>query len=200
MKKTILIIALMFTALSASAQMKLAHVNSQELLDTMPSRLDALEKLKKFEQDGYQELGEIQKDLEVAYKRYEQNKSTWSPVILKIEEEKIMKKQQLIDTLQSQLPGFYSVEQVIKMINEIEEPQSKEFSLNEEQVEFLVKTIVEDLNDRGVDVIEDYSLEMNYREVELDSVEFDSGVIERVVNDAVDSYIDHYMKKDDCGC
>jgi len=111
-----------------------------------------------------------------------------------------MKKQQLIDTLQSQLPGFYSVEQVIKMINEIEEPQPKEFSLNEEQVEFLVKTIVEDFNDRGVDVIEDYSLEMNYREVELDSVEFDSRVIERVVNDAVDSYIDYYMKKDDCDC
>jgi hypothetical protein len=111
-----------------------------------------------------------------------------------------MKKQQLIDTLQSQLPGFYSVEQVIKMINEIEEPQPKEFSLNEEQVEFLVKTIVEDFNDRGVDVIEDYSLEMNYREVELDSVEFDSRVIERVVNDAVDSYIEHYMKKDDCDC
>jgi hypothetical protein len=111
-----------------------------------------------------------------------------------------MKKQQLIDTLQSQLPGFYSVEQVIKMINEIEEPQPKEFSLNEEQVEFLVKTIVEDFNDRGVDVVEDYSLEMNYREVELDSIEFDSRVIERVVNDAVDSYIEHYMKKDDCDC
>jgi hypothetical protein len=111
-----------------------------------------------------------------------------------------MKKQQLIDTLQSQLPGFYSVEQVIKMINEIEEPQPKGFSLNEEQIEFLVKTIVEDLNDRGVDVIEDYGLDMNYREVELDSVEFDSRVIERVVNDAVDSYIDYYMKKDDCDC
>ena len=111
-----------------------------------------------------------------------------------------MKKQQLIDTLQSQLPGFYSVEQVIKMINEIEEPQPKGFSLNEEQIEFLVKTIVEDLNDRGVDVIEDYGLDMNYREVELDSVEFDSRVIERVVNDAVDSCIEHYMKEDDCGC
>jgi hypothetical protein len=111
-----------------------------------------------------------------------------------------MKKQQLIDTLQSQLPGFYSVEQVIKMINEIEEPQPKGFSLNEEQIEFLVKTIVEDLNDRGVDVIEDYGLDMNYREVELDSVEFDSRVIERVVNDAVDSYIDYYMKEDDCDC
>ena len=103
MKKTILIIALMFTALSASAQMKLAHVNSQQLLDTMPSRLDALVKLKKFEQDGYKELGEIQKDLEAAYKKYEQNKSIWSPVILKIEEEKIMKKQQGLEDRQTAL-------------------------------------------------------------------------------------------------
>ena len=103
MKKTILIIALMFTALSASAQMKLAHVNSQELLDTMPSRLDALVQLKKFEQDGYKELAEIQKDLEASYKKYEQNKITWSPVILKIEEEKIMKKQQGLEDRQTAL-------------------------------------------------------------------------------------------------
>ena len=103
MKKTILIIALMYTALSASAQMKLAHVNSQELLDTMPSRLDALVQLKKFEQDGYKELAEIQKDLEASYKKYEQNKITWSPVILKIEEEKIMKKQQGLEDRQTAL-------------------------------------------------------------------------------------------------
>jgi outer membrane protein len=103
MKKTILFIALMFSALSASAQMKLAHVNSQQLLDTMPSRIDALEKLKKFEQDGYLELQEIQKDLESAYKRYEQNKGAMSPVILKIEEEKIMKKQQGLEDRQTAL-------------------------------------------------------------------------------------------------
>ena len=103
MKKTILFITLMFSALSASAQMKLAHVNSQQLLDTMPSRKDALEKLRKFEQDGYLELQEIQKDLESAYKRYEQNKGAMSPVILKIEEEKIMKKQQGLEDRQTAL-------------------------------------------------------------------------------------------------
>ena len=103
MKKTILFIALMFSALSASAQMKLAHVNSQQLLDTMPSRKDALEKLRKFEKDGYLELQEIQKDLESAYKRYEQNKGAMSPVILKIEEEKIMKKQQGLEDRQTAL-------------------------------------------------------------------------------------------------
>jgi len=104
MKKVILLVALIFSGLNVvSAQMKLAHVNSQKLLDTMPSRRDAVEKLKKFEQDGYLELQEIQKDLEVSYKKYEQNKSTWSPVILKIEEEKIMKKQQGLEDRQTAL-------------------------------------------------------------------------------------------------
>ena len=103
MKKAVLVIALMLAAINANAQMKLAHVNSQQLLDTMPSRKAAMEKLKKFEQDGYKELTEIQKDLEEAYKKYEQNKGSWSPVILKIEEEKIMKKQQGLEDRQTAL-------------------------------------------------------------------------------------------------
>ena len=123
MKKVVLVIALMLAAINANAQMKLAHVNSQQLLDTMPSppitllahvnsqqlldtmpsRKAAMEQLKKFEQDGYKELTEIQKDLEETYKKYEQNKGSWSPVILKIEEEKIMKKQQGLEDRQTAL-------------------------------------------------------------------------------------------------
>ena len=103
MKKVVLVISLMLAAINVNAQMKLAHVNSQQLLDTMPSRKAAMEKLKKFEQDGYKELTEIQKDLEEAYKKYEQNKGSWSPVILRIEEEKIMKKQQGLEDRQTAL-------------------------------------------------------------------------------------------------
>ena len=42
-----------------------------------------------------------------------------------------MTKQQTLDTLKTQLPGFYSVEQVIEMISKIETGTSFEF--NEEQ-------------------------------------------------------------------
>ena len=48
MKKVVLVISLMLAAINVNAQMKLAHVNSQQLLDTMPSRKAAMEKLKKF--------------------------------------------------------------------------------------------------------------------------------------------------------
>jgi hypothetical protein len=111
-----------------------------------------------------------------------------------------MKKQQLIDTLQSQLPGFYSVEQVIKMINEIEEPKAGIVFANEEQVKELVRGIVEEINDRGTDVIDDYDLSMNGREVELDTVYFDLRQMENAVNDVIDNWIESYHKEDDCGC
>ena len=103
MKQFFLVLAVALMSLSLNAQMKIAHVNSQKLLDTLPSRKIAMGELKKFESDGMKELGEIQKDLEAAYARYEANKGAWSPVILKIEEEKIMKKQQALEDRQGQL-------------------------------------------------------------------------------------------------
>jgi hypothetical protein len=111
-----------------------------------------------------------------------------------------MTKQQTLDTLKTQLPGFYSAEQVIEMISKIEEPQSKGFSFNEEQINELVSSIVNEVTDLGIDAIDDYDLSMNYKEVELDSIDFDDHSIKRAVNDAIDTWIENYMKKDDCGC
>jgi hypothetical protein len=109
-----------------------------------------------------------------------------------------MTKQQTLDTLKTQLPGFFSVDQVIEMISKIEEPKS--FSFNEEQINELVSNIVNEVTDLGIDAIDDYDLSMNYKEVELDSIDFDDHSITRAVNDAIDTWIENYMKKDDCGC
>jgi len=111
-----------------------------------------------------------------------------------------MTKQQTLDTLKTQLPGFYSVEQVMEMINKIEEPQPKGFSFNEEQINELVSNIVNEVTDLGIDAIDDYDLSMNYREVELNSVDFNDHSITRAVNDAIDIWIESYLKEDDCGC
>jgi hypothetical protein len=109
-----------------------------------------------------------------------------------------MTKQQTLDTLKTQLPGFFSVDQVIEIISKIEEPKS--FSFNEEQINELVSNIVNEVTDLGIDAIDDYDLSMNYKEVELDSIDFDDHSITRAVNDAIDTWIENYMKKDDCGC
>jgi outer membrane protein len=72
-------------------------------LDTLPSRKDAIEKLKQFEADGMKELQEMQRDLEAAYMKYDQTAANMSPVIQKIEQEKIMKKEQALQERQQSL-------------------------------------------------------------------------------------------------
>ena len=85
------------------AQSKIGHVNSQALLDTLPSRKAAVVKLKKFEQEGIAELQEMEADLNQAYQKYEQERPNMSPVIIKIEEEKLMKKQQALQEREQSL-------------------------------------------------------------------------------------------------
>lgn len=103
MKKLLLVLILVISAGATMAQSKVAHVNSQRLLDTLPSRKDAIKKLQEFEKNGVIELQEMEKDLQLAYDRYNKERPNWSPVIMKIEEEKIMKKEQAYQERQESL-------------------------------------------------------------------------------------------------
>ena len=103
MKRGLLILVLAVLALNVNAQTKIAHINSQVLLDTLQSRKDAMAKLKKFEEEGVLELQEMNKSLEAAYVRYQQNEKDWSPVIKQMEEEKLQKKQVALQTRQQEL-------------------------------------------------------------------------------------------------
>ena len=98
-----------------------------------------------------------------------------------------MTKQSTIELLEKQLPGFYSVEQVIKLINDIEENTSDSFEITDE--------MVMTLDSEGTDLIDDYDLSMNYKEVELDSISLNEGRIRAAVKDAIEEYID-YNKAD----
>lgn len=103
MKKLLLVLVLLVSAGSALAQSKVAHVNSQRLLDTIPSRKEAIRKLQEFEQSGITELKEMEADLQKAYARYQAERPNWSPTIVKIEEEKIMKKEQALQEREQSL-------------------------------------------------------------------------------------------------
>jgi len=100
-----------------------------------------------------------------------------------------MTKQETIDLLGKQLPGFYSVEQVIKMITDIEEPSS--FEISDEMVKTLSEDISEALSSEGTDIVDDYELSMSYKEVELDSIDLNEGKIKAAVRDALENYIDN---------
>lgn len=73
MKKFLLAIVVMFSLGSVMAQSKVAHVNSQKLLDTLPSRKDAMTKLKEFESNGVLELQEMEADFNAALAKYEKS-------------------------------------------------------------------------------------------------------------------------------
>ncbi len=103
MKKFLLAIVLVLSAGASMAQNKIAHINTQAVLDTMPERIEAIESLQKFETAGIQELKEMQADLQAAYEYYEANVNDWSPVIRKIEEDKIGKKEQAFQERQRSL-------------------------------------------------------------------------------------------------
>jgi hypothetical protein len=94
-----------------------------------------------------------------------------------------MNKQQTIELLKQQLPGFYSVDQVINILNGIDEDTVK-IEINEE----LINTIVDEIADAGTDLIDDYELEINYREVELSSVDVNTKTIKKCIVEAIDVY------------
>ena len=93
-----------------------------------------------------------------------------------------MNKQQTIELLQKQLPSFYSLEQVIKIISDIEEEKAYvKVGISDE----LIDSISEYVADAGLDLITDYDLEMSYKEVELSDVQVDTDVIRKAIRSAI---------------
>lgn len=96
-----------------------------------------------------------------------------------------MTKQQTIDTLKSQLPGFYSAEQVIALIDsiEVEAKQTIPSELDSDKVSSLVRDMVEEICDQADSLIDDYELEMNGREVEMTSITLDLYGLKSIVEE-----------------
>ena len=67
----------------------------------------------------------------------------------------------------------------------IEQLEDETPAIDEETFDCLVRDIVNDVNNEGVDLIDDYSLEMQHREVILEDVDLDRDRIERVVGDVL---------------
>lgn len=100
-----------------------------------------------------------------------------------------MTKNQTVELLKKQLPGFYSADQVIKLINDIEEGDQV---YNEDQVENLIQEI-EDKVERAVqgmyseDLLDFDSAHFSLygKEISLDSVDANKDQISETVSEAV---------------
>jgi len=111
-----------------------------------------------------------------------------------------MTKQQTVELLQKQLPGFNSVDQVIKMINDIEEDGQVQ-AYNENQLDDLVETIREKVGSRlrrldSSDVVEFDSaeFELNGNEISLYTVDVASESIADEAADAAEDAIKEFFK------
>lgn len=103
MKKLFVAFIAVLSMSSMMAQSKVAHVNSQKLLDTMPSRKLAMNTLKELEAAGVRELKEMEDDLQKAYTKYMTEKEKLSPVMQQYEEERIQKKQMTLQQREQEL-------------------------------------------------------------------------------------------------
>lgn len=104
MKKLLFGLVLMI-GFGAAAQSKVAHVNSQKLLDTMPSRQAAISQLDQIQKSGVAELEEMQKAFETAYDIFikKDKAGEMPPMIKENEQNKLMRMQQNLETRQGEL-------------------------------------------------------------------------------------------------
>lgn len=103
MKKLLIVLIAVFSLGSLMAQSKIAHVNSQKLLDTMPSRKEAMKILKELESAGYNELKEMEEDLQKSYTTYMAERDKLSPTTQQYKEENLQKKQAAIQQREQEI-------------------------------------------------------------------------------------------------
>ena len=93
-----------------------------------------------------------------------------------------MTKQQLLDKLNSLddlvKVTLIPVSEVIKLVNDLEDESS---TINDD----LIDSIVSEIVGLDMDIIDDYNLEMSYREVELSDITLNSSTIEEAVKQAI---------------
>ena len=99
-----------------------------------------------------------------------------------------MNKQQTIETLQKQLPSFYSLEQVISIINGIEDNNT----LNDDSIQMIMKKISRSLHDSS-ELIDHGSaeFELDYNNtIQLSDVDVDIDKILEIVEDELNNCVE----------
>lgn len=100
MNKFLAIAFVLFNVAIVSAQSKMAHVNSQDVMAAMPSYNEAVKKLTEFQNAEQADLQSMIDDFQRALEVYKQQAEGMSPVRRQLEEEKLAKKEQAINERQ----------------------------------------------------------------------------------------------------
>jgi hypothetical protein len=118
-----------------------------------------------------------------------------------------MTKQQTIDTLKIQLPGFYSAEQVIELISKIEDSGSAPFDMGvfKDEIENAIRKAIENMDSDDVVDYDSADLSLDGREIALDSIDVNtediiSNAVEGVYNVLENFFPPDEDEDEDCGC
>ncbi len=103
--RTIMVaLALIFGATSmATAQSKIAHIDTQKLLEEMPERKSAEAQLKKLEQSYTADIQASLKELETKARTYQNEAAALTEAQLKAREAEFMKKSEEIQTMENNI-------------------------------------------------------------------------------------------------
>lgn len=102
MKKVLIafitILTLGIAGFNANAQtVKFAHIDYLEVVDSIPTWLDANKQLDDFIAMGQKTIGDMEKDLQIVYDAYLAEKETLSPLLIEYREKELMEKQELLE-------------------------------------------------------------------------------------------------------
>lgn len=103
MRKLLLVFAVLLGVGTSFAQTKMGSVNSQALLDSLPSYQEAQRTIEEIRISGLQELQEMEADLEKAITNFRAKEKDMAPVVRDLEEKKLMQKDQAIQEKQQSL-------------------------------------------------------------------------------------------------
>ena len=116
MKKLLVVLVLVLGSVSLMAQGKVASVNSQSLLDSLPSYQDAIVYLKAKEVEGATELQTMQSNFQKNYEKFLKEQADMPPVVREHEEKKLMEEDQAIQQKSQSLQA--GLQQLAQKMNE----------------------------------------------------------------------------------
>ena len=85
--------------------------------------------------------------------------------------------------------SIYSKDDVLHLLSVLETGGGIE--ITDDMVSELSVNIADSLQSEGANLVDDYELSMNYKEVELESIDFSESKIKSAVQDALENYIDN---------
>ncbi len=87
----------------------------------------------------------------------------------------------------TELTVSISVNDVIRLVSELED---NSFALTESIMNDMVNAISDSIESDGMSLIDDYDLSMDYKEVTMDSVDFNTRSLKSAIRSAINDYIE----------